>query len=224
MGQSPIFADFRFYLMNGDSPAGLTLIGKYGLFNAERIPLGIYYYLFPIWVIVRGDGRFLFEEDQTRLLDVLELPPGSFLLTDISLTALLVSAIWSLAAVRNRMSVARLQAVALGLGLAASCLLMLCAIDQSHRYRIDFYPFIELGAFVGLIQLKSSSIIQSRAVRFATVVAAAVSICASHLELIIYKISGWGLPFERIRSGLLPYYLHGLRELFPRLRRTHITL
>lgn len=216
-GNPFVFADFRFYLMNGDSPDRLNLMREYGLFNVERIPLGINYYFFPLWVIIRDDGRFLFEESQKRLLDVTELPPGSFFLTDLLLMGLLFYAMWSLAAVRNRVCVPRSQAVAVGLGLAASCLLMLAAVDQSHRYRIDFYPFIELGAFVGLIQLKSSGIVQSRAFRFATVAAAAVSICASQLELILYKISGWGLPFDRIRGGVIHYYLQQLPDLFPSL-------
>jgi hypothetical protein len=216
-GNPLVFADFHSHLMMSRDPQRLARIDEYGLFNAARIPFGINYFFFPIWLIARGDGKFLFEEYQTRIIDDTELPPGSFLLTDLLLMGLLFYALWSLAAVKKPMSVVRSQAIALGLGLTASCVLMLCAIGMCHRYRIDFYPFIELGAFIGLIQLQGSSIIHSRAFRCATVVAAAVSICASHLELILYKLSVYGLPFERIRGGLFHYYLQRLSELFPSL-------
>jgi hypothetical protein len=67
----------------------------------------------------------------------MELPPGSFLLTDPLLLGLAVAGILS---VRDRIRAALL------LGLCIPPVLMLCAISMAHRYREEFYPLLFLAA------------------------------------------------------------------------------
>jgi hypothetical protein len=52
------------------------------LFNIKRLWYGILYYFFPIWTIIRPNGQFLFSEFEARLIDHIETPPASFLLSD----------------------------------------------------------------------------------------------------------------------------------------------
>jgi hypothetical protein len=40
------------------------------------------YYFFPIWTIIRPNGQFLFSEFEALLIDHIETPPASFLLSD----------------------------------------------------------------------------------------------------------------------------------------------
>jgi hypothetical protein len=57
-------------------PGRLARLEASGVFN------GVFYYFFPIWTIIRPDGQFLFSEFETRMLDGVEPPPSSFLLSD----------------------------------------------------------------------------------------------------------------------------------------------
>src|SRR5262249_28375217 len=137
------FADFsKFNLSQDVYPDRLTRLAAYGNFNPARIWLGLSYYFLPIWIWIRGDGHVLFAEAQARLLDSMELPPGSFFLTDPFLIQL---AIAGGAAIRDRISAMLLA------GLCVPPLLMLCAISMAHRYRMEFYPLFFTAGLFGLI-------------------------------------------------------------------------
>ena len=218
-GHPLVFADYQVYLINIDYPDWPLRAAAYGLFNVARIPFGIVYYFFPIWVINRSDGRPLFDELQTRLLDSTELPPASFLLTDALLLALMVYALWSVAVLRHQLPVIRSRAITIGAGLSAPCLLMLCAISMNHRYRIDFYPFIEFGAFLGVIFMLKSERLRSVVAGRAALLGAALSIGGSHVVLVLYKLSSFGPAIEHMRHGFFDYYLHQLMSHYPLLAR-----
>jgi len=97
--------------MNELFPDRLPRTQIYGLFNLSRVPFGIVYYFFPIWVLRRADGHLLFEEHQWRLIDATELPPSSFFLTDTLLMLLLSYAGWSLLNARRSDGINRLHAL-----------------------------------------------------------------------------------------------------------------
>src|SRR5258708_525147 len=121
------FADFsRFDLSQDAEPGRLGRLAAWGTFHPTRIWLGLCYYFLPIWIWIRSDGHVLFAEAQPTLRDAMELPPGSFLLTDPLLIGLAIAGV---AALRDRVRAALL------LGLFAPPVLMLCAISMAHPYR-----------------------------------------------------------------------------------------
>jgi len=97
-GNPLVFADLSRYAMSLDAePERLVHLATYGAFNPARIWLGLSYYLLPIWAITRGDGQLLFAEAQARMMDAIELPPGSFLISDpllLALCAMGIAAVW----------------------------------------------------------------------------------------------------------------------------------
>lgn len=179
-GNPLTFADFTRYSMNLDVTLDrLPRLARYGAFNLDRLPLGLSYYFAPIWMIVRPDGQLLFAEASARLLDVMELPPGSFLLTDALLLGL------------GAIGIARVRcwpAAALLAGLAVPLLLMLTAISMAHRYRMEFTPFFLFAALLGWRTLRPPS----RLARAAMAGALAVGILAAQVEAALYAVSYWG--------------------------------
>ena len=218
-GNPLVFADFQLYLMNEYFPDRLPRTQAYGLFNLSRVPFGVVYYFFPIWILRREDGQLLFEEHQRRLIDATELPPSSFLLTDPLLMLLLFYAGWSLFVARRSDGINRLHALAIASGLTASCLLMLSAISMNFRYRIDFYPLIEFGAFLGFLFICRLPLTERRLRRVCTLAIAcsALAILGSHLIMILYKVSELGPPIEKMRLGAFAYFLQRIRSEFPSL-------
>ena len=76
------YYDPRTYIGYMTAPWRLARLEAYGVFNIERLWYGIVYYFFPIWTISRPDGQFLFAEFETRMIDAVETPQSSFLLSD----------------------------------------------------------------------------------------------------------------------------------------------
>jgi hypothetical protein len=189
----------------------------YGLFNLSRLPFGFVYYFFPIWVLRGTDGHLLFEDYQRQLMDAVELPPSSFFLTDALLMMLLLYVGWSLLGRWRRGGMNGLHALTIGTGLAAPCLLMLSAISMNFRYRIDFYPLIEFGAFLGFLLLcrRPSAQTPIRRVRLLAIASTAIAIVGSHVVLVLYKLSGFGPASELTRIGVVAYYLHQIHAYWP---------
>jgi hypothetical protein len=213
-GNPATFADFSLYLFNRLYPDRLARTAEYGLFNIARIPFGLVYYFVPIWVLQAPDGTLLFDAARTRLIDAAELPPGSFFLTD--LLPILFSAFLFAAMLRRH--VPRLiplgQILALATGLAVPCVLMLMAISMNYRYRMEFYPEIDLLAFLGFYAATSRAEALASVYRYRRWITAAtlVSVLSAHGELILYKLSGFGPGQDYLRHGILRYYYwHVLR-------------
>jgi hypothetical protein len=192
------FADYsKFDLSQDVYPDRLGRLAAYGTFNPARIWLGLGYYFLPVWVWIRSDGHVLFAEAQATLMDAMELPPGSFFLTDPFLLGLAVAGVF---AVRDRVRAALL------VGLCAPPVLMLCAISMAHRYRVEFYPFLFLAALFGFIASarRPETTPRFRAIVIASVV---IGIVASHAQAVLYAASppGPGV-FYLERDGLLGTY------------------
>ena len=106
-----VFADYSLFNLSQDvTPGRLGRLAAYGAFHPARLWLGLGYYFLPVWTRLRADGHVLFAETQSVLMDSMELPPGSFFLSDPFLLVLAAAGLWS---VRDR---AR-AALSLGLGL-----------------------------------------------------------------------------------------------------------
>ena len=192
------FADFSRYNLSLDvAPDRLGRLAAYGTFNPARIWLGLSYYFFPVWIWIRSDGHVLFAETQATLMDAMELPPGSFFLTDPFLIGLAVAGVLS---VRDRMRAALL------LGLCAPPVLMLCAISMAHRYRAEFYPLLFLAALFGLATA-SRQTEPTRWFRAAVIISVVIGIAVSHAMAVINAWTPLGPgEFYLERYGLVGAY------------------
>ena len=214
-GNPLTFADYHLYIMNGLFPDRLQRMAAYGLFNLARVPFGLGYYFFPIWVLQRRDGHLLFEEHQTRLIDATELPPGSFFLTDPLLLFLMGCMIWLVFARRRDLGIDRMRALAILCGFLAPCVLILSAISMNFRYRIEFYPLMEFGAFLGVLALCRSKLSEAaaNAISRTSAALAALGIIGSAFSLLLYKVSDFGPP--HLGHGVYDYYVAQFRQHFP---------
>lgn len=168
-------------------PDGVPALAQYGAFHVRRLPYGLMYYFAPVWFVRGADGAAPFGAFRARALDLVELPPSSFLLSDPLLVAL---AALGLATLLGRGAVAwdRPAARAVAAGLAVPPALMLTAFVMAFRYRVEFYPLLELLAFVALafaprVARWGSAVSPRRALAVLTV----ASVVAAHALLLLYK-------------------------------------
>jgi hypothetical protein len=189
------FADYgKFDLSQDVYPDRLRRLALYGNFNIARVPLGVSYYFVPIWIWVRTDGHVLFAEAQARLMDSMELPPGSFLLTDPFLIALAMAGV---SAIRDRVRAALL------IGFCAQPVLMICATSMTHRYRMEFYPLFFGAALFGLTSAAQYSP-ASRSFRIWVVASILFGVVAAHGMTALAAWSPWGpSEFYLERYGLV---------------------
>jgi hypothetical protein len=194
-GNPLTFADFSYFNLSQDVyPDRLRRLADHGNFNLGRVWLGLSYYFLPIWIWIREDGRVLFAEAQSRLMDSMELPPGSFLLTDPFQIGLAVA---GLMAFRDR------ERAALSIGLCVQPLLMLCATSMAHRYRMEFYPLlfvVALFAMMAPVRREATT----RRFRIAVVASVVFGVIASHGMAVLAARAPWGPgEFYLERYGLV---------------------
>jgi hypothetical protein len=201
-GNPLVFADFTRALINEQYPDRLARLQHYGAFNLERIGYGLSYYFAPFWVLRDAAGNFLwsgFEDGYSACCS--ELPPSSFLVSDPLLISLCV---YGLVQALRRDVERRWLMVAAGAGLSVSILLMLTVFGTSYRYRMEFYPFFELFAFLGFARIAATS--AGRAPRLVGAGAVA-SIVTAHLMWVLYMLSPFGPAGKLMGSlGIVDFY------------------
>ncbi len=219
-GNPATFANYDLYINRDAWPNYVSSLNSYGAFSLRRIPFGLVYYFAPVWVLHGTSGQLLFEGAQTRLFGDIELPPASFLLTDMIAFCLIVLLI---IAVRKRsrggvmsagQRATRVWAAAVGAGLLAPCLLMLSLDWLTYRYRIDFYPEIDFLALLGLYLVVTDEAMLKKIgrLRKGLNAALAVSVLASVLGLTLHDVSDEGaVPDEVLSRGVVRYYQDTLR-------------
>ena len=197
-------------------PARIDRLQRYGLFHHERLWLGLSYYLFPIWALKR-DGRFIFQDETTRLLEGLELPPTSLFLTD-PLTMVLAAA-GAMALLRGRLpQVAAWRATAALAGLAIPAAMMLVAWYMTFRYRVEFMPFLLVLAGLGALRiadwLPAAPEGRRRMAGVALKILLVLQILSAHVHAVLYGVSHYGASEVFVtQDSILDYYLDvlGLR-------------
>jgi hypothetical protein len=211
-GNAATFADFRFYILNQLNPARMDPVRSYGLFNIARIPIALSYYFFPVWALRGADGGPIFAAPQARLFDVIELPPGSFLLSDLLpilfLLVLCGRGRWRMTGVSRTLAIAA--------GVSIPGFLMLTAVALTYRYRMEFYPALDLAGFLGLYALSGGAVAPAtlRRLRPWAIGAAILDIAVAHGMLVLYKLAQFGPSAEVIRSGLVRFYADALARKF----------
>jgi hypothetical protein len=211
-GRPQTFADHRLYLLDLKYPDRMPRTQAYGYFNVRRIPFGVGYFFAPLWAVRGSDGRLLFEAAQTRLMDAVEMPPSSFFLMDLYPILLIVLLAVGMRSRSARRWIAPGPLLAMAAGLTAPCLLMLTAISMNYRYRMEFYPEIDLLAFAGLWLTVKDAEAGARFARLRQwmVAAVVVSVVGAFGSMILYKMSYWGPSQLYLRGGIVRYYYHRL--------------
>ncbi len=218
------FANWDLYLaaING-WPEFLDRMHKYGSFNPVRVPFNFGYYFFPVWALHAVNDSQMLDSRWTRTMIGIELPPSSFLLTDMlafCFIALLAVALWK----RRSLGLPAQGrwAAAVASGLLAPCALMLTAIWAAYRYRTEFYPEIEFLAFLGLYLTVTDEKMLALFGRFRNWMAAAVavSIVSSLLSLALLDV-GQPIPPEPDPQGLVHYYLQITADHYHKILARH---
>jgi hypothetical protein len=147
----------------------------------------------PVWALVGAGGELLWAGFRDRVFDSVELPPGNFLVSDPLLLGLAACGpIWLVQRGGELRSGLILPVLA---GLLVPVALMLTAIDLSFRYRLEFYPAIELCAFVGFAHFVRR---ERRSGWF--VAGALVSVVAAQAMWVLTMLS----PFGPVQSVIAP--------------------
>lgn len=193
-GSPTTFVDFRTYVSYRDYPDRVLCDASYGLFSLSRIPFGLSYYFAPIWALRTASGHFLFEATQVRLFDGVELPPGSFFLTDLLPFCFIAFLAFALRKRRACMTFSPRNTAAIAVGLFAPWVLMLTATYEAYRYRMEFYPEIDFLALYGLYMVLTDHDIQAKFLRYRVWLALAlsVSVVSSFVMLFIYDLAPQG--------------------------------
>lgn len=175
------------------TPDWLARDAQYGQFNVIRIGYAVAYYFVPLWAMQGPDGGLLWSEFQQRTIHSVELPPASFFLSDPLLIGLAGFALFQL--VRHREALDRGIVISVLAGLLLPAILILSFSSMTFRYRLEFYPFLNLCAFFGLGVLLS----RPRAVSLVAIGGAAiVGIMASHMFWFLYVLGRYGDATERL--------------------------
>jgi hypothetical protein len=218
-GSPLVFANFSIQThlptSHGVHVEGVPGLERYGEFNPGRIPYGLMYYFAPVWFVHTDDGGLLFNDYRKRAIDLVEAPPSSFFITDpllLMLAAAGLGTVWR----RNRIALSLPATRIIAAALALPPVLLVMAFTLAFRYRMEFYPLLVFLALIGAFGTKPE--IAPPRPRSATglVLIAMVGIVASHLALVVYKISPWANPNPS--QNLLQMYKTGVRDfVFRRL-------
>src|SRR5262249_9688034 len=144
------------------------------------------------------------------------LPPSSFFLTDLLPIVFIMFLAASTLRPQTLRPISLGQLLALSAGLAVPCVLMLTAISITYRYRMEFYPEIDLLAFLGFYAATSSVRPLATLQRYRGWIAAAtlVSIVSAHATLFLYKLSSFGPAQLLLRDGIFVYYKNGIFDYY----------
>lgn len=211
------FADYTLYVTNfrPERAHKMARQAEYGLFNLQRLPFGLSYYFLPVWSLLGSDGRYMFQDWHMRVMNEVELPPMSFFLTDPLLIALAGIAVAAALRKGSALPSSLLHASAVLVGLSSAAFLMLIAESMCLRYRMEFYPPLEVAAFLGLVVLvrRAEAAPPTLRRRASLVAATAVGIAGSHLAMALYKVSGMGTALQVAPDGVVAYYGQMLSRL-----------
>jgi len=196
-------------------PDRLVVYAQHGAFDPARLAYGFGYYFFPIWAIRGADGGFLFEDFQRHLMDSVELPPASLLVSDPLMVGLAVLGV-VLAWRRRRRGGVDVPAIGLAAaGLALPALLMLMTISMTFRYRGEFYPLLEFlacaGFFFACAAPPAPAAAPPASIRALVLAGCVISVLGTHLSLALYDLSAFGSARDIVpERSVIDYYRHRL--------------
>lgn len=212
-GNPATFAPYRDQIAMAYFPTGaVARMDTYGLFSFRRLPIGLVYYFLPVWVLHGSGDHPWVEIAETRYMWALELPPSSALLTDLFAFGLMAFLVFALLRSRSFHLPQAKQWLAVAIGLAVPCILMLTYIYMAQRYRIEFDPEIDLLAFLGLYAIAANAKLGELFIRHRRwmMAALAISVVASFTALLLLDLSAPGYSEKLLQNGVVNYYLSHL--------------
>jgi len=220
-GNPLIFADFHLHIIDQIRyPDRILRLDRYGEFNLGRLWFGLQYYWLPLWAIIRPDGQFLFHEFQQRMVDANEMPPSSFFLSDpllVLLCGMFVRALWRKQWAGTGLQPLQRRSLALLAGFGGQILLILVASSMTFRYRMEFYPSLELMAFLGFYAICAadapSAMTEHPILSRAIWACALWSVIAAHALMILYRSSEFGPASVVLHPGWLGFYYARMMNL-----------
>jgi len=195
-GNPFVFVDLSKALILARYPDRLPRLHEFGEFNLNRLIYSLGYYFAPVWVLRESAGQLWWQAFQERVFDAVELPPSSFFVSDPLWVGL---AVFGLSSLLRRGRLPRHEWILAALpGFLVPIALMLVAIDLTFRYRLEFYPFLELCAFAGFARLL---IMPSQRAVLTMGVGTIVGAVTALLAWLLYMLSPFG-PAQTIMNGL----------------------
>jgi hypothetical protein len=187
-------------------PDRLPRLERYGLFNIRRIPFGIIYYFFPIWVF-RADFLSGLNTRIVELFDAFELPPSSFFLSDPLTIYLAIGGLILVLRGRLPSSSASLAKMLL-LGLALPPVMMLMAWYMTFRYRAEFMPLlVALSCFQAANWSAGGSPTVARRAGNLLGLLCVLQIASTQIIRTAYTVSPLGPSDEYVAAGIADLYL-----------------
>ncbi|HXP31532.1 MAG TPA: hypothetical protein VN832_10610 [Stellaceae bacterium] len=213
-GNPLVFADIHLHIIDQIRyPDRIQRLDRYGEFNLARLWFGLQYYWLPLWAIIRPDGQFLFHEFQQRMVDANEMPPSSFFVSDpllILLCLMFLRALWRKQWAGTALQLLPRRSLALLAGFGGQILLILIASSMSFRYRMEFYPCLELAAFLGFYAICAAdapSPMTEHPILSRLVWPSALwSVIAAQLLMILYRSSEFGPASVVLHLGWFGFY------------------
>jgi hypothetical protein len=184
-------ADMQSYLLA--TPDRVARDAQYGQFNIVRLGYALAYYFVPVWVASNADGTLLWSALEHRAIDSVELPPASFFISDPLVVGLMLFMLVQLA--RHRGAFDRAVVVPVLAGLLVPIVLILTYSSMTFRYRLEFYPFFNLCAFLGFGVLAS----RPKAPPVIPIaLAAVVGVIGSHVFWMLYVLGRFGNAADKL--------------------------
>ena len=177
------------------SPDALVYDAQYGRFNLVRVGYSLAYYFVPAWVMRGADGTLLWSTFQERTISTVELPPSSFFISDPLIIGFMVFAFIQL--IKDRDVLNRAIAVPVLAGLFVPIGLILTFSCMTYRYRLEFYPFFDLCAFLGFGALLSRP---NNPPLGSLISAVLIGVVASHALWLLYMLSPMGNASMRLEG------------------------
>jgi len=211
------FSPLRYQAVtNRTYPDRMARLETYGESNLRRVPFALQYYFTPVWAATDARGEFILRDHQVELFELVELPPGSILLSDPVICVLAAIGLWALFARPAGVADPALARAALA-GLAVPGGLMLTLGALCFRYRMEFYPALDFAGWLGLAALASRArpLPKVAVPAFGGLAVAGMVVAAASLMAYAIVPFGTATDFDTSRgwTGVIANRLEG-RELY----------
>lgn len=204
--------DLSGYIMLHKYPAGVGVLARHGMMSLARIPMALQYYFTPLWPLPGINGGLLFAAAEHDLFYSVELPPSSLLLTDMLPIVLGLLLLRELLA--GRTPFPRWATLAVTASLLAPAGIVMAYWSLTNRYRIEFAPALDAVSLLAFALPQVQQTLTGTRLRTRLLVAATlVSIAATMVTLLLFRLAFYGDAHEFLRPGFKAFYQSRYRNV-----------